>query len=92
MKAHRQFILNRITVGSVKVIVDVSDIHVTRGQMREIMDAALHAMNDNDLKEIMVKVDNHTASRDKFMEGYDLYRFVNNTYRLVDEAYEHHVF
>lgn len=51
----QMFILNHIEVGTHKVIVDLTMNKLTIGQVRQIMAAALHAMNDNDLSEIIIK-------------------------------------
>ena len=77
-----------------KVIVDLTRQELTIGQVRQIMDAAIHAMNDNDLSEIIVKTDGYSAQRDAIMKGYDCHRYGGQHihYRLVDEAHEDRIF
>ena len=86
---HRKFILNHIEVGTVKIIVDLNKANLTNGVVRQIMAAALHAMQDNDLNEIIVKTAGYTGSRDAIMKSYDCHRYGGQTcYRLVDATFE----
>lgn len=91
---NRMFILNHIEVGAFKVIVDLTMNNLTIGTVRQIMDAAIHAMNDNDLSEIIVKTDGYSAQRDAIMKGYDCHRYgaQHIHYRLVNPNYEEVVF
>ena len=83
------FILNHIEVGTYKVIVDLTRDNLTIGTVRQIMAAAFHAMNDNDLSEIIVETDGYSAQRDAIMKGYDCYRYDGQSvYRLVNPTYE----
>lgn len=83
------FILNHIEVGTVKVIVDLTKDNLTIGVVRQIMAAALHAMQDNDLTEIIVKTSGYSEHRDRIMKSYDCYRYGGQTcYRLVDSTFE----
>ena len=85
----QMFILNHIEVGFVKIIVDLTKDNLTIGQVRQIMDAALHAMHDNDLSEIIVKTSGYSDQRDRIMKAYDCHRYGgHNTYRLVNSTYE----
>ena len=88
------YILNKIEVGTHKVVVDLTRDNLTIGTVRQIMAAAFHAMNDNDLSEIIVKTDGYSAQRDTIMKGYDCHRYGGQHihYRLVDEAYEDRIF
>lgn len=87
---HRKFILNHIEVGTMKVIVDFTRQELTIGQVRQILDAALHAMRDNDLEEIIVKTDGYSSLRETLMKSYDFYRYGGQKihYRLVNPNHE----
>ena len=87
---HRRFILNHIEVGSVKVIVDLTKDNLTIGQVRQIMDAALHAMHDNELSEIIVKTTGYESHRSELMKSYDCYPYGGQKihYRLVNPHHE----
>ena len=86
---HRKFILNHIEVGKLRVIVDLTKENLTIGQVRQIMAAALHAMHDNDLNEIIVKTKGYSVNRDAIMKSYDCHRYGGQTcYRLVDATFE----
>ena len=96
---HRRFILNHIEVGTIKVIVDltkdpISKGVITNGIVRKIMDAALHAMNDNGLNEIIVKTDGYSTTRDMIMKSYDCCRYGSQQvhYRLINTAFEDRAF
>lgn len=85
----QMFILNHIEVGTFKVVVDLTKNNLTNGVVRQIMAAALHAMQDNELNEIIVKTAGYTANRDAIMKGYDCHRYGGQTcYRLVDATFE----
>ena len=85
----QMFILNHIEVGSVKVIVDLTKDNLTNGVVRQIMAAALHAMHDSDLSEIIVKTAGYSANRDTIMKAYDCYRYGGQAgYRLVETTFE----
>lgn len=86
----QMFILNHIEVGSVKVIVDLTKENLTIGQVRQIMAAALHAMRDNDLSEIIVKTTGYSPHRDSLMKSYDCYPYGSQWihYRLVNPNHE----
>ena len=86
----QMFILNHIEVGTVKIIVDLTKDNLTIGVVRQIMAAALHAMQDNDLNEIIVKTSGYSVNRDAIMKSYDCYRYGGglNGYRLVDATFE----
>lgn len=88
------YILNKIEVGTIKIVVDLTRDNLTIGTVRQIMDAAIHAMNDNDLAEIIVKTDGYSAQRDAIMKGYDCHRYgaQHIHYRLVNPNYEEVVF
>lgn len=88
------YILNKIEVGAIKVVVDLTRDNLTVGTVRQIMAAAIHAMNDNDLSEIIVKTDGYSAQRDAIMKGYDCHRYGGQHihYRLVNPNYEEVVF
>ena len=88
------FILNHIEVGAIKVIVDLTMNKLTIGQVRQIMAAAFHAMNDNDLSEIIVKTDGYSAQRDSIMKSYDCHRYGGQHihYRLVNSKFEENTF
>jgi len=94
ISVHRTFILNHIEVGSFKVIVDLTKSHLNIGQVREIMAAALHAMEDNDLSEIVIKVTAYNQIRDDLMKSYDCHRYGagNPIYRLVNPKFENRSF
>ena len=86
---HRKFILNHIEVGTVKIIVDLTRQELTIGQVRQIIAAALHAMQDNDLSEIIIKTSGYSEHRDRILKSYDFYRYGGQTaYRLVNPAHE----
>lgn len=90
---HRRFILNHIEVGLVKVIVDLTNSNLTIGWVHKIMDAALHAMHDNDLSEIIVKTSGYSDHRDRIMKAYDCHRYGGQAcYRLVDATFEDRTF
>ena len=86
----QMFILNHIEVGSVKVIIDLTKDNLTIGQVRQIMAAALHAMQDNDLTEIYVKTAGYSVNRDAIMKAYDCHRYGGQQihYRLVNATHE----
>ena len=86
----QMFILNHIEVGSVKVIVDLTKDNLTIGQVRQIMAAALHAMQDNDLSEIIVKTTGYESHRSELMKSYDCYPYGGQQihYRLVNPTHE----
>lgn len=90
----RDLIQSLIEVGSVKVIVDLTNPNLTIGWVRKIMDAAIHAMNDNDLSEIIVKTTGWTESRTKLMNSFDCYAYGSQHiyYRLVDAKFEQREF
>lgn len=94
MNIRQTFITNHIEVGSFKVIVDLTKTHLNIGQVREIMAAALHAMHDNDLSEIVIKVTAYNQIRDDLMKSYDCYRYGagNPFYRLVSPNHEQRAF
>ena len=86
----QMFILNHIEVGSVKVIVDLTKDNLTIGVVRQIMAAALHAMHDNDLSEIIVKTTGYESHRSELMKSYDCYPYGGQKihYRLVNPQHE----
>ena len=85
----QMFILNHIEVGTVKIIVDLTKDNLTIGVVRQIMAAAIHAMQDNDLNEIIVKTSGYSANRDAIMKSYDCHRYGGQSaYRLVDATFE----
>lgn len=86
----QMFILNHIEVGNAKIIVDLTKDNLTNGVVRQIMAAALHAMNDNDLSEIIVKTTGWTENRTKLMNSFDCYAYGSQHihYRLVDAKFE----
>jgi len=85
----QMFILNHIEVGTVKIILDLTKDNLTIGQVRQIMAAAIHAMNDNDLNEIIVKTSGYSTYRDSIMNSYDCYRYGGQSaYRLVNATFE----
>ena len=86
----QMFILNHIEVGTVKIIVDLTKDNLTIGQVRQIMAAAIHAMQDNELNEIIVKTTGYSNHRDAVMNSYDCYRYGSQQiyYRLVDATFE----
>ena len=89
----QMFILNHIEVGFVKIIVDLTKDNITIGQVRQIMDAALHAMHDSELTEIFVKTSGYSEHRDRIMKAYDCHRYGGlNGYRLVDANFEDRTF
>lgn len=94
LTVHQTFILNHIEVGNIKVVVDLTMNQLNLGQVREIMAAAIHAMKDNDLSEIIVKTTGWSEQRTKFMRGYDFYPYGGQEvhYRLVNPNYEEVVF
>ena len=91
---HRKFILNHIEVGTLKVIVDLTINPLNIGQVRQIMAAALHAMNDNDLSEIIVKTTGYESHRSELMKSYDCYPYGGQKihYRLVNPTHEDRTF
>lgn len=90
----QMFILNHIEVGSVRVIVDLTINNLTIGQVRQIMAAALHAMNDNDLDEIIVKTTRYDSLRSDLMKSYDCYPYGSQQthYCLVNPQHEDRTF
>lgn len=85
----QMFILNHIEVGTYKVIVDLTKDNLTNGVVRQIMAAAIHAMQDNDLNEIIVKTSGYSNHRDAIMKSYDCHRYGGQSvYRLVDATFE----
>lgn len=83
------FILNHIEVGTIKVIIDLTKDNLTIGVVRQIMAAAIHAMQDNDLNEIIVKTSGYSVNRDAIMKAYDCHRYGGQSaYRLVDATFE----
>ena len=63
--------------------------NLTIGQVRQIMAAALHAMNDNELTEIFVKTSGYSEHRDRIMKAYDCHRYGGQAgYRLVEATFE----
>ena len=88
------FILNHIEVGTHKVIVDLTMNKLTIGHVRQIMAAALHAMNDNDLSEIIVKTTGYESHRSELMKSYDCYPYGGQKihYRLVNPTFEEGTF
>ena len=85
----QMFILNHIEVGTHKVIVDLNKDNLTNGVVRQIMAAAIHAMHDNDLNEIIVKTKGYSVNRDAIMKSYDCHRYGGQSaYRLVDATFE----
>ena len=90
----RDLIQSLIEVGSIKVIVDLTHSDLTIGWVRKIMDAAIHAMNDNDLEEIIVKTSGYSNHRDTIMKSYDFHRYGGQHihYRLVNPKYEENRF
>ena len=93
ISVHRTFILNHIEVGTVKIVVDLTKDNLTNGVVRQIMAAALHAMQDNELTEIYVKTSGYSEHRDAIMKSYDCHRYGGQSaYRLVDATYEERSF
>lgn len=89
----RMFILNHIEVGNVKIVVDLTKDNLTNGVVRQIIAAALHAMQDNDLSEIIIKTSGYSEHRDRILKSYDFYRYGGQTaYRLVNPAHEDRTF
>ena len=90
----RDLIQSLIEVGSIKVTVDLTHSDLTIGWVRKIMDAAIHAMNDNDLSEIIVKTTGWTENRTKLMNSFDCYAYGSQHihYRLVDPKFEERSF
>ena len=87
------FILNDIEVGTVKIIVDLTKDNLTIGMVRQIMAAAIHAMHDNNLNEIIVKTSGYSNHRDAIMKSYDCHRYGGQSaYRLVDATFEYRSF
>jgi hypothetical protein len=87
------FILNHIEVGTHKVIVDLTMNKLSIGQVRQIMAAALHAMHDNELHEIIVKTTGYESHRSELMKSYDCYPYGGQSlYRLVNPAHEERTF
>lgn len=85
----QMFILNHIEVGTIKVIIDLTKDNLTIGVVRQIIAAALHAMQDNDLSEIIIKTTGYSEHRDRILKSYDFYRYGGQTaYRLVNPAHE----
>lgn len=86
----RDLIQSLIEVGSIKVTVDLTHSDLTIGWVRKIMDAAIHAMNDNDLEGIIVITSGYNAQRDALMKSYDCHRYGGQHihYRLVNPKYE----
>ena len=85
----QMFILNHIEVGNVKIVVDLTKDNLTNDVVRQIMAAALHAMRDNDLNEIIVKTKGYSVNRDAIMKSYDCHRYGGQlAYRLVDASFE----
>lgn len=83
------FILNHIEVGTIKVVIDLTKDNLTIGVVRQIIAAALHAMQDNDLSEIIIKTSGYSEHRDRILKSYDFYRYGGQTaYRLVNPAHE----
>ena len=72
-----------------KIIVDLIHPDLTIGWVRKIMDAAIHAMQDNDLNEIIVKTSGYSNHRDAIMKSYDCHRYGGQSaYRLVAATFE----
>lgn len=89
----QMFILNHIEVGTIKVIVDLTKDNLTIGVVRQIIAAAMHAMQDNDLSEIIIKTNGYSEHRDRILKSYDFYRYGGQTaYRLVNPAHEDRTF
>lgn len=90
----RDLIQSLIEVGSIKVIVDLTNPNLTIGWVRKIMDAAIHAMQDNDLSEIIVKTTGWTENRTKLMNSYDFHRYGGQHihYHLVNPKFEEREF
>lgn len=87
------FILNHIEVGTIKVVIDLTKDNLTIGVVRQIIAAALHAMQDNDLSEIIIKTTGYSEHRDRILKSYDFYRYGGQTaYRLVNPAHEDRAF
>ena len=87
------FILNHIEVGTIKVVIDLTKDNLTIGVVRQIIAAALHAMQDNDLSEIIIKTSGYSEHRDRILKSYDFYRYGGQTaYRLVNPAHEDRTF
>ena len=85
----QMFILNHIEVGTHKIIVDLNKDNLTNGMVRQIMAAAIHAMYDNELNEIIVKTSGYSLNRDAIMKSYDCHRYGGQSaYRLVDAYFE----
>lgn len=94
MNQQAEFIQSRISSGSIKVIVDLRGDNITIGLARKIMDAAIHAMNDDDLQAITVITSGYTAQRDALMKSYDCHRYGGQHihYHLVNPKYEENRF
>lgn len=90
----RDLIQSLIEVGSIKVTADLRGDNITIGLARKIMDAAIHAMNDNDLEGITVITSGYTAQRDALMKSYDFHRYGGQHihYRLVNPKFEQREF
>ena len=90
MNQQAETIQSMLSIGSIKVLVDMTNENMTIGMARKAMDAALHAMHDNDLEEITVKTTGYTANRDALMKSYDFHRYGGQHihYRLVNPKYE----
>lgn len=89
----QMFIRNHIEVGLVKIIVDLTKDNITIKQVRQIIDAALHAMHDSELSEIYIKTTGYSEHRDRIMKSYDCHRYGGlNGYRLVDATFEDRTF
>jgi hypothetical protein len=87
------FIFNHIEVGTHKVIIDLTKDNLTIGVVRQIIAAAMHAMQDNDLSEIIIKTSGYSEHRDRILKSYDFYRYGGQTaYRLVNPAHEDRIF
>lgn len=83
------FILNHIEVGTIKVVIDLTKDNLTIGVVRQIIAAALHAMQDNDLSEIIIKTSGYSEHRDRILKSYDFYRYGGHSaYRLVNPTHE----
>lgn len=85
---------DHLKIGSIKVVVDLHTIPLSVGNVRKIMDAAIHAMQDNDLQEITVITTGYDQTRDTIMAGYDCHRYGGQHihYRLVNPKYEDNQF
>lgn len=89
----QMFILNHIEVGTIKVIIDLTKDNLTIGVVRQIIAAAMHAMHDNDLSEIIVKTTGYSEHRDRIMKAYDCHRYGGQAcYRLVNATFEDRTF